>query len=539
MDNQQYSLFQPTMGTRPKKTLPGIYTGLESVLDVTASNNNSTSAETNNIADNLNTLNLNLNFQQSAGLLSGLGIKNDNNNASLQLDMESMQSVLDRQTEMSPFQSSIGGTSNNGGGGGNGGSHAEGGVMNDLHKAVESKDMEKVKELLGQEDSGIDINDKFMGFTALMLAVICGNDMEMVKLLIENGATMDIKDNDSCTILHHAVSRCDYELVSGILDYTNEKKDTALVHAFLLNSTDKQSNSALHYVSCKSRTGEEESKTALKIVKVLKEHGCQLDKRNMAGETALHWAVHNGNTDIAEELISSGSNPYLQDNNNITPDKAKKNPEPFTWQPPGVQAFLNKDNNNVVQQQEVSSTAQAEQLLQNLRQQRQQQLPWQQQQQQQQLQNPLAQLLQQQQQQNQQQQQLQSSLSMLSSGNDALQLLSQLQLGQLGGLSPLQNLSLPTDLRVNSNPTLAQPEVGATKPKEDQNAFSGIEQILREQNRQLEAQILELQTENLLLRDRMLQMESQLKEYRAFAEQQLKLILRGYGVETDQSSSLI
>eukprot|EP01023_Acetabularia_acetabulum_P004709 TRINITY_DN12005_c1_g1_i2.p1 TRINITY_DN12005_c1_g1~~TRINITY_DN12005_c1_g1_i2.p1 ORF type:complete len:493 (+),score=90.59 TRINITY_DN12005_c1_g1_i2:174-1652(+) len=474
-------------------------------------------------------LNLNLNIQQNGGLLSGLASLNSNNNNNsnlngsttfglktensngLSTDMESMQSVLDRQMEMSPFQSSVGGASNNG--------------MSDLHKAVESKDMEKVKEILSQEDSNIDMNEKFMGFTPLTLAVICGCDMEMVKLLIENGATMDIKDNDSCTVLHHAISRNDYELVSGILEYTKEKKEYALVHAFLLNSTDKQSNSALHYVSCKARTDEQEVEKLLKIVKLLKEHGCQIDKRNMAGETALHWAVHNGNTEVAEELISSGSNPYLQDNNSITPDQAKKNPDPFDWQPPGVKAFLDKDN---VVQQEVSSNAQAEQLLQNLRQQRgQQSVPWQQQQQQ--AVNPLQQLLQQQ----QSQQQLQSSLSMLTSGNDALQLLSQLQLG--GGQMAMQNMSLPTDFRLNGG----QSSVEQVKGKDDSSAFSGIEQILREQNRQLENQILELQTENLLLRDRMLQMESQLKEYKAFAEQQLKLILRGYGVETDQSSSLI
>eukprot|EP01025_Chloroclados_australasicus_P055332 TRINITY_DN6680_c1_g2_i3.p1 TRINITY_DN6680_c1_g2~~TRINITY_DN6680_c1_g2_i3.p1 ORF type:complete len:520 (+),score=105.13 TRINITY_DN6680_c1_g2_i3:87-1562(+) len=478
--------------------------------------------------NNLKNLNMNLNFGANAGLLASLAANNSNNAFGRKLDgnsfdLESMQGVLDRHTEMSPFQSSVGGASNNN-------LSVVNGEMSELHKAVESKDLEKVKKLLEDEDgSGVDVNEKFMGFTPLMLACVCGCGMEIVRILLDKGASMDVKDNDNCSILHHAVSRCDVELVSGILEYTKENSEFALVHAFLLNSTDKQNNSVLHYVSCKNRAGEEESKNALMIVKILKEHGCLMDKRNMAGETALHWAVHNRNEDVAEELISSGSNPYLQDNNSVTPDQAKKNPESFNWQPAGVKQFFQRDQ-LAHQSAEVSSNAQAEQLLLEMQrqqqQQQQQQLPWQQKPSQ--PLNSLQQLLQQ-----QQPQQLQQSLSMLSSGNNAMQILSQLQMGN-NGLAPVQNLSLPPDFRLDSARSMLD---NNAQPKEE-SGFSGIEQILREQNRQLEQQILELHAENLVLRDRMLQMESQLKEYRAFAEQQLKIILRGYGVETDQASSL-
>ena len=85
-----------------------------------------------------------------------------------------------------------------------------------LHYAINFDNYENVKLLL---DNGADVNAKDNeGKTPLYWAVEMGK-YEIVKLLLEHGADVDIKDNDGHTPLHFAIDNYKCEIANFLLDY--------------------------------------------------------------------------------------------------------------------------------------------------------------------------------------------------------------------------------------------------------------------------------------------------------------------------------
>jgi ankyrin repeat protein len=75
--------------------------------------------------------------------------------------------------------------------------------VNPLCLAISKGDISTVKQIIAY---GIDVNDTtYRGMTPLMYAAIY-NQSEIAKLLLENGANLDMKDNSGRTALDHAKS---------------------------------------------------------------------------------------------------------------------------------------------------------------------------------------------------------------------------------------------------------------------------------------------------------------------------------------------
>ena len=109
------------------------------------------------------------------------------------------------------------------------------------------------------------------GETALIWATHIGNE-EIARLLIENGAKLDIQDEDDKTALMHAIQH----------DYLKEIAKLLVEKGTNLNLQDKEGMTAVMYaIWC----GEFE------LAVLLIEKGARLDLQDKDGKSALRWAV--------------------------------------------------------------------------------------------------------------------------------------------------------------------------------------------------------------------------------------------------------
>lgn len=91
----------------------------------------------------------------------------------------------------------------------------------DIHTAVLTGNLEAVKQHI---EAGTDIDEKepFGGSTPLISAATFGKP-EIVKMLIDAGADLSIKNNDGSTALHSAAFFCHVEIVQMLIDADADK----------------------------------------------------------------------------------------------------------------------------------------------------------------------------------------------------------------------------------------------------------------------------------------------------------------------------
>ena len=151
-----------------------------------------------------------------------------------------------------------------------------------LHWAVLNGNLEKVKESI---KSGVDVNSTYFrghGKTALHLA----KDLEIVKLLIKQGANVNAKDRKGKTPLHHLVNQL--EIVKLLI------KQGANV-----NAKDRKGKTPLHHLV-----------NQLEIAKLLIKQGANVNAKDEKGKTPLHLADH---LDIVKILVKNGANVNAKD----------------------------------------------------------------------------------------------------------------------------------------------------------------------------------------------------------------------------------
>lgn len=105
--------------------------------------------------------------------------------------------------------------------------------VTDFFDAVKINDLDKVKKLLNE---GFDTNAKRDGYTALMYSAGLGN-LDLMELLIEKGAYINVKDKDGNTALMYAACEGRVDVVKWLIGkgaYINVKghdNKTALIYA--------------------------------------------------------------------------------------------------------------------------------------------------------------------------------------------------------------------------------------------------------------------------------------------------------------------
>ena len=158
-----------------------------------------------------------------------------------------------------------------------------------IHDAVSSGDINRVYALINPE---LAINEKDIGgMTAIQLAVRDDN-LEIIKLLIDSGADVNIGSTRlKFAPLHIAARRGDAEMV-----------DLLIANGAEVNLPDHEGGSALHFAV---RAGENE------IAELLIAHGAEVNVKDSEDYTPLHNAAWNGHLDTVELLVSNGADINL------------------------------------------------------------------------------------------------------------------------------------------------------------------------------------------------------------------------------------
>lgn len=246
----------------------------------------------------------------------------------------------------------------------------------DIFKAVAGGKIKVVRELIGQNPSLARMRDEH-GRTPLHFAAESGF-VEILKILLDNGAAIDAIDNHERTALSIASMKGFGEIVIILLDrgadrYAGDYGSSAffsavfngkievmeifLQHGTNINEQDMSGNSALHRAAfychfdmmkfliekgAEVNMLDGNGETALirsasadyrghnehqpqEFAKLLIDAGADLDFKGRDGWTALHNAVWFGHVDLVKLLIKSGANVNVEADDGRTPlDFAKQ-----------------------------------------------------------------------------------------------------------------------------------------------------------------------------------------------------------------------
>ena len=144
-------------------------------------------------------------------------------------------------------------------------------------------------DLLRHNGADADVRGR-SGMTPLHSAAYPGN-LEVVRKLIEyDPACIDARDVDGWTPLHWASGRYNFEDGSALR--------LLLEHGADINVQNRVGRTALHRASFNG---------ALEVVRVLLEHGADVEAKNIVGETALQEAADRGHDNIVKLLREHGA----------------------------------------------------------------------------------------------------------------------------------------------------------------------------------------------------------------------------------------
>lgn len=152
--------------------------------------------------------------------------------------------------------------------------------------AAKSGDLEKVKALVKK---GEDINQVQKSGTSAIMYAVQYVHKDVAAYLIEQGANLDLETSMGGTALSRAAENNDVELMQLLL--SNGASITTLP------------------IIVAARKGN------LDAVKVLVEHGADVDAQQSWGHTALMLASKEGHADVVRFLLDQGANYKLKDKN--------------------------------------------------------------------------------------------------------------------------------------------------------------------------------------------------------------------------------
>ena len=216
-------------------------------------------------------------------------------------------------------------------------------IKGELLLAIKSPIVESridMMKLLIENGANINYADE-NEFTPLNIAIETG-DMELTKFLITNGANVNsLMPYGGVNLIGWAISENNMDLLQILIEnganVNNTNGDswagTPLMTASRLgldnvvrillsrnadiNAVDMNGNTALHTAALNSQ---------LSVVKLLLEKNPSLDIQNKVGNTALHLAVISGNIDIVGELVLKGANTRIKNDDGKYPrDIARAN----------------------------------------------------------------------------------------------------------------------------------------------------------------------------------------------------------------------
>ena len=207
-------------------------------------------------------------------------------------------------------------------------------LWQNLIKNVKKQNVDKVRERLNDPNIKINYIDSY-NKTALHYAVE-NNDYDMAKLLLENGANPNVRNNYSRrTPILLAIDNNNYDMVELLLDHDSNPNRIGLHkdRNVLQNALRKNANNEIvKLIASKIKNINNPNvdyNTALhnavrykkpEYVDILLEYGALPNRPNKDGNTPMHLAIKKGLENIAKKLIKHGANLDKKNKNNISPN---------------------------------------------------------------------------------------------------------------------------------------------------------------------------------------------------------------------------
>ena len=207
-----------------------------------------------------------------------------------------------------------------------------------------TKDLEKIESVTESLKHIVPVEDVQK---LLFIASEMGN-VDKVRLSLELGANLSLRDDDQKTPLIHAVKKGHFEVVKLLIENeadVNAKDlhwsclDYAAVYGFAkiaelliqnganANATNEHNSTALHLVASLDlhRSPEE-------IIELLLKYGADIDALDDQKKTPLHIALSWVNLRAVDMLLKHGARTDLKDENGMTAlEEAKKKKFPSDW----------------------------------------------------------------------------------------------------------------------------------------------------------------------------------------------------------------
>lgn len=194
----------------------------------------------------------------------------------------------------------------------------------DIHDAVRAGDIIAVAEILDADPLEINSLDE-TGRTPLALAAAAGQ-RDIVDLLLERGALVNVANDRGAATLHYAASRGDSQIVRVLIEQRAVVNARAIGCATPLcwASSAGRRDAAEVLVAHGANVNAEcidlwtplyraASSGDLELVRLLLDHGAQVNMQCIEGKSPLHNAVGSGSEDIVGLLIDSGAEVEARD----------------------------------------------------------------------------------------------------------------------------------------------------------------------------------------------------------------------------------
>ncbi|KAL8748407.1 MAG: hypothetical protein Q9184_007327 [Pyrenodesmia sp. 2 TL-2023] len=179
-----------------------------------------------------------------------------------------------------------------------------------LHSASKSGNVELVR-LLIREGADTNAQDED-GESPLHGAMARSDNYDVVRTLVENGADLSSKAIDGKTPLHSIFNNTIYHILMRDNVLQNMLPDSEGVVSYLvgqvslgdLEKKDIQGRTPVHYAT--------ESSRAAGIIETLVDKGCDIYAVDNTGRNALHWAARWNNVQAVKKLIAIvGEEPFI------------------------------------------------------------------------------------------------------------------------------------------------------------------------------------------------------------------------------------
>lgn len=179
-------------------------------------------------------------------------------------------------------------------------------ISNELFKFLKSHKYKEFIDILNNNKNILEdiINIRDEMNTYLISYAILYNQIDIIKILIENGAKIDILDSDERTILYIPIKYKYDDISDYLIDVNNNN-----LGINILDIKDKNNNTAINYAL--------ETKN-IKIIKKILEAGGNLYTLNSAGYNILHLSVFSRDYEICKEIIKYINNINIKCNTGET-----------------------------------------------------------------------------------------------------------------------------------------------------------------------------------------------------------------------------